>query len=158
MKMFRALSLGLVAVVVLVGLGGVMSASADWRVPGETAAKRKCTLTKIDVRRVGVFPGRYGADYRVQGRVFIRDAGQLDGCKLKVCEAEELGRGNWVPAHCTISIVARGHHRYRSGAPYVDCSNYSGTGWFRSYARFTDSGVSALGDETRLCKRGKPVH
>jgi hypothetical protein len=125
----------------------------------EVSSARKCSLLKIQVRPVRVFRVNDGTyEYRVMGRVYVPRPGRLSGCRIKVCEAEELGRGNWYPAWCADSIIARGERRYFSFAPYVDCDEYKGTGFFRSYARFEGSGVRAMSAEKRLCRRGKAVY
>ena len=125
-----------------------------------TAAASRCTLTKLQVRPVRVYRvDDPSFEYRVEGRVYVpRPNGALEGCTIKVCEAEELGRGNWVPSWCNDHVIGGGERRYTSLAPYVDCDRYAGTGWFRSYARFDGSNARALGIETRLCRRGEAVY
>lgn len=152
--------LGLGAVTAATLGSGLSSAGAtsDGREPEASAAAR-CSLLRVQVRPVRVFRVNDGTfEYRVMGRVYIKRPGRLSGCRIKVCEAEELGRGNWYPAWCADSIIARGTRRYVSFAPYVDCDRYKGTGFFRSYARFDGSSVRSMGIETRLCRRGKPVY
>jgi hypothetical protein len=155
--------LGLLAIAaLLLSLSVVVSAFASG--PGKSrrataTASARCSLTQIQVRPVRVFKRvGGGANYRVQGFVYIPHPGNVSGCTLKVCEAEELGAGNWVPSWCTGNIISRSEHTYLSSAPYVTCRSYGGTGYFRSYARFEGSGASALGVETRLCRGGKPVY
>jgi hypothetical protein len=154
---------GIAVVVAALAVLAAAPASAGGGSAGDkavAAAKARCTLTKIQVRPVKVY--RVNEDpyeYRVEGRVRIsRPNGALEGCRIKVCEAEELGRGNWYPAWCNDFVVGNGQHRYWSLAPYVDCDEYDGTGWFRSYARFEGSNARALGVETRLCRRGNAVY
>jgi hypothetical protein len=156
--------LGIIATAAALAVLAVAPASAggggNTGIEAAASAKQRCTLTKVQVRPVKVY--RVDEDpyeYRVEGRVRIsRPNGALEGCQIKVCEAEELGRGNWVPAWCNNFTVGNSQHRYWSLAPYVDCDEYDGTGWFRSYARFEGSNARALGVETRLCRRGNAVY
>jgi hypothetical protein len=137
---------------------GVASAGSS-KGTGAHASASGCSLVNIQVRPVKVTRVNVsGARYRVAGVVYVPHNGQLSGCSLKVCEAEELGAGNWVPSWCTTNIISASQHYYTSSAPYVGCSHYEGTGYFRSYARFTNSSGAALGVETRLCKNHKPVY
>ncbi|MGI8593843.1 MAG: hypothetical protein ACR2ML_05680, partial [Solirubrobacteraceae bacterium] len=73
-------------------------------------------------------------DFRVQGGIRVKNLGRTRGCAIKVCEAEELGEGNWVGSSCTNNVIGGSERYYFSGAPYVDCQTYKGTGYFRSYA------------------------
>ena len=142
-------------------LAGVGAASAGS--PGKAArahaSATKCSLLNIQVRPVKVYrvSASTGANYRVEGVVYVPHNGQLSGCSLKVCEAEELGAGNWVPSWCKTNIISASQHYYTSSAPYVACKSYGGTGYFRSYARFTNASGAGMGVETRLCKNHKPV-
>jgi len=90
-------------------------------------------------------------EYRVAGRVKVTNPSAAAGCILIVCEAEELGAGNWISSWCTRNYVSAGVSVYESYWPYLDCQNYDGTGYFRSYGRFDGSGVSVLGPPRFVC-------
>jgi hypothetical protein len=162
-RVFPVRSSGIFAIVAALAVLAAAPASAGGGrgIEGPVATKaQRCTLLKIQVRPVKVYRVDDPVfEYRVEGRVYVpRPNGAVEGCRLKVCEAEELGRGNWHPAWCNDWILGNSQRRYWSLAPYVDCDEYDGTGWFRSYARFDGSNARALGVETRLCRRGNAVY
>jgi hypothetical protein len=122
----------------------------------------RCTLLRVTLKRVRHWES-YGADW-VRGEVYIRNAAAVAGCVLRVCHARELDPGNWHPEWCKDNMITEGLHHYSSAGWMFDCSD--GTGYFRTYARFTDGtiivggplppyngGVSAMGVERRLCRR-----
>ena len=90
-------------------------------------------------------------EYRVRGRVKVTNTAAAAGCVLLVCEAEELSPGSWSPWWCTRSAVSTSMSVYKSYFAYVDCQNYHGSGYFRSYGRFDVSNVSVLGPERFVC-------
>jgi hypothetical protein len=94
-------------------------------------------------------------DWRVRGWGYVSDPNSKAGCTLRVCEAEELGSGNWQSFWCIYWVLPfQGQHRFHSDAPYVDCQNYGGTGWFRSSVSFDGSGITLLGPPRQVCGGG----
>jgi hypothetical protein len=90
-------------------------------------------------------------DYRLWGQVRISNPSAAAGCIVRVCLAEELGEGNWQAFWCANSAVAANEPVYLSLRVFLDCQNYAGTGYFRSYARFQNSTVSVMGPERYVC-------
>jgi hypothetical protein len=143
-----------------VGVASAGGSKAEAGAHASVEAASKCSQLNIQVRPVKVIrvSASTGYNYRVEGVVYVPHNGQLSGCGLKVCEAEELGAGNWKPSWCNDVVISASQHYYISQAPYVACKSYGGTGYFRSYARFSGASGGALGVETRLCKNHKPVY
>jgi len=113
-----------------------------------------CTVANRQALNIGLVSLGSSAppyDYRVAGMAQVSNPSAAAGCILVVCEAEELGAGNWVPAWCSRNAVSPSDSIYESYWPYVDCQGYDGTGYFRSYVTFEGSGVAALGPPRFVC-------
>jgi hypothetical protein len=119
-------------------------------VPSNAAAA--CSMVGTYASELNVYYGPWGGyEYRVEGTAYVSNPAARAGCNLIVCEAEELGAGNWVPAWCNVHDVAAHVQWYYSQVPYIDCENYNGTGWFRSYARYEGGGVISMGPPRYVC-------
>jgi hypothetical protein len=143
------LTAGIVGAIVLTASLAAQRERASAATQGKAAT---CSLSGTYARDVKVYKVNAPPyEYRVQGVGYVSNPGARKGCILIVCEAEELGKGNWVPSWCTHNAVASGVRYYYSMAPYIDCQNYGGTGYFRSYVRYEGSGVRLLGPPRFVC-------